>query len=394
MALESIQGSVPHGAESPRVRERTTRVLLTGGAGFIGSVLVRRLICDHSAMVVNCDKLTYAAVPAALREVEGHHGYHLERVDICNRRKMEQIFRDFRPTSVIHFAAETHVDRSIEGPLAFIRTNVFGTGVLLEVSSGYYRELNEAERATFRFHHVSTDEVFGSLPSEGPASGERDAYAPNSPYSASKASADHLVRAWHRTYALPVVITHGSNTFGPWQFPDKFIPVMIINALRGRSMPIYGTGENIRDWLYVEDHVEALWRVWCYGATGGSYNIGGGSELTNRQLAVRICRLLDRVLPDSPDRPHERLVTFVADRPGHDFRYALDTTKIRNELGWRPHYSFDEALERCVRWYIENRSWWEGILATKSQDGRLGLRKCGEPGYDGANDERYRSCGR
>lgn len=374
--------------------EHTTRILFTGGAGFIGSALIRTVVRNRAALVVNCDKFTYAAIPAALREVEGDPGYRLERIDICNRRGLEQIFRDYRPTGVIHFAAETHVDRSIEGPLAFIRTNLLGTGVLLEVSAGYYSELSAAERAAFRFHHISTDEVFGSLPSEGPAFSEGDAYAPNSPYSASKAGADHLVRAWHRTFAFPVVITHGSNTFGPWQFPDKFIPVMIINALRGRPMPLYGRGDNIRDWLFVEDHVEALWRVWCHGVTGDSYNIGGGSELTNRQVAIRICRLLDRVLPDSPHRPHERLITFVADRPGHDFRYALDTTKIRRELGWRPRYAFDDALERCVRWYIDNRPWWETTLAAKCQSARLGLRMCRERGYDGADNEGYRSSGR
>jgi dTDP-glucose 4,6-dehydratase len=372
----------------------TTCILLTGGTGFIGAALVRRLIRDENVMVVNCDKLTYAAVPAALQEIEGHPRYRLERVDICDRLRVEQIFRAYRPSGVIHCAAETHVDRSIEGPLAFIRTNVLGTAVLLEVSFDYYSRLSVADRATFRFQHVSTDEVFGSLSNKSPAFSEDDAYSPNSPYSASKAGADHLVRAWHRTFDCPVVITHGSNTFGPWQFPEKFIPVMIVNALRGQPMPIYGSGDNIRDWLFVEDHAEALWRVWCDGVTGDSYNIGGGCELTNREVGIRVCRLLDQILPDSPYIPHEQLITFVADRPGHDFRYGLNTTKIRRELGWQPRYGFDEALERSVRWYIQNRSWWESIIGTNGQNGRLGLRMCAESSYDGADNERYHSSGR
>jgi dTDP-glucose 4,6-dehydratase len=370
------------------------RILLTGAAGFIGAALVRRLIRDENVMVVNCDKLTYAAVPAALRQIEEHPRYRLERVDICDRRRVEQIFREYQPSGVIHCAAETHVDRSIEGPLAFIRTNVLGTAVLLESSFDYYSRLSSADRTGFRFQHVSTDEVFGSLSNTGLAFSESDAYSPNSPYSASKAGADHLVRAWHRTFDFPVVITHGSNTFGPWQFPEKFIPVMIVNALRGQSMPIYGRGDNIRDWLFVEDHAEALWRVWCDGVTGASYNIGGGCELTNREVGTRVCRLLDQILPDSPYIPHEQLITFVADRPGHDLRYALNTSKIRRELGWQPRYSFDEALEWSVRWYIQNRSWWESILTTDDPNGRLGLRMRGESNYGRADNERYYPSGR
>ncbi len=349
------------------------RIIVTGGAGFIGAALIRRIIRGGSTAVLNCDKLTYAAVPEALEDAGGDPGYHLSKIDICDRQGVESDFRSFRPTGIIHLAAESHVDRSIEGPLEFVRTNVMGTAVLLDVSYSYYRELNSAERADFRFHYVSTDEVFGSLePDAGPFT-ESSNYAPNSPYSASKAGADHLVRAWHHTLGLPTVVTHGSNTFGPWQFPDKFIPMMIICALRGKHLPVYGSGINVRDWLFVEDHAEALWEVFCRGAVGESYNIGGGCELTNRAAVIRICRLLDRMIRDSPFRPHERLIRFVADRPGHDRRYALDTAKLARELNWRPRHGFDQALESTIRWYMQNLPWWERILATSYGGGRLGL---------------------
>ncbi len=349
------------------------RVVVTGGAGFIGSALIRRLIRSGTAMVLNCDKLTYAAEPAALEEAANDPGYRLCRIDICDRRSVEAAFRDFQPTGVIHLAAETHVDRSIDGPLEFVRTNVEGTAVLLDVSFEYYRGLDARERAGFRFHHVSTDEVFGALDSDDPPVGEDARYAPNSPYSASKAGADHLVRAWQRTLGLPTVITHSSNTFGPWQFPDKFIPMMIISALRGCPLPIYGNGGNIRDWLFVEDHAEALWRVFRGGATGECYNVGGGSELTNLEVAQRICALLDGMVREAPLRPHRRLIRFVDDRPGHDLRYALDTARLRG-LDWQPRHDFDAALELSVRWYVEHRPWWERIMATTYRGARLGLR--------------------
>ncbi len=352
---------------------QSRRILVTGGAGFIGSALVRRLIRGGDTVVLNCDKFTYAAVPAALEETSRHPNYRLIKIDICDRRGVEAAFSDYHPTGVIHLAAETHVDRSIDGPLTFIRTNVLGTAVLLDVSYSYYCALNAAERANFRFHHVSTDEVFGSLDHEDMASTEGAPYAPNSPYSASKAGADHLVRAWHRTLGLPTITTHSSNTFGPWQFPDKFIPMMIISALRGRHLPIYGNGGNVRDWLFVEDHVEALWRVFCAGAIGESYNIGGSTELTNQAVAIQICRLLDWMVPGSPYRPHEQLIRFVPDRPGHDLRYGLDPAKLIRAMGWRPRLDFGKALELSVQWYIDKRDWWERILATSYEGARLGL---------------------
>jgi dTDP-glucose 4,6-dehydratase len=353
--------------------KRRQRILVTGGAGFIGSALVRRLIRTGGITVLNCDKFTYAAVPGALEETANDLGYRLCRIDICDRQSVESVFRDYHPDGIIHLAAETHVDRSIDGPLEFVRTNVLGTAVLLDVSNSYYRNLNQAQRQKFRFHHVSTDEVFGALNVIDAPFCEKSPYAPNSPYSASKAGADHLVRAWHRTLGLPVVMTHGSNTFGPWQFPDKFIPMMIISALRGEPLPIYGNGGNVRDWLFIEDHADALWQTFCAGTIGESYNIGGGSEFTNIAVAVKICQLLDRIHTESPYRPHEQLIRFVADRPGHDLRYALDTSKVRQELEWRPSRNFDSALELSVQWYIQNRPWWEQILKTSYRGSRLGL---------------------
>jgi dTDP-glucose 4,6-dehydratase len=357
--------------------EQPRRILVTGGAGFIGSALIRTLIRGGGTMVLNCDSFTYAAVPEALGETLNDGRYRVNKVDISDRQSVESSFREYQPTGVIHLAAETHVDRSIDNPLTFIRTNVVGTAVLLDVSCSYWRGLSASERAHFRFHHVSTDEVFGSLEFEDPAFTEDARYAPNSPYSASKAAADHLVRAWHRTLGLPTVVTHSTNTFGPWQFPDKFIPMMVISALRGRHLPIYGRGENVRDWLFVEDHVDALRRVFDGGTIGESYNIGGSRELSNYLVANRICRVLDYTVPDSPYRPHEQLIRFVPDRPGHDLRYALDPAKLARAMDWRPRYNFEEALELSVQWYVDNRDWWEPILSTSYEGTRLGLSAAG-----------------
>lgn len=348
------------------------KLLVTGGAGFIGSAVIRFVIRATNHDVVNLDKLTYAASPEALKDVQRSPRYRFEKVDICDGPAVLGALMAHQPDAILHLAAESHVDRSIDGPAEFVQTNIVGTYTLLEAALDYWRGLDEERRGRFRFHHVSTDEVFGSL---GPAGRftEASPYEPNSPYSASKASADHLVGAWYHTYGLPAVTSNCSNNYGPYQFPEKLIPLMIIKALKGEPLPVYGTGANVRDWLYVEDHARGLLAVLEHGRLGETYNIGGDSEITNVEMVRRICQLLDGLLPDSPHRPHERLIAFVPDRPGHDYRYAIDARKIRDELGWRPRETLATGLEKTVRWYLDNRGWWERILASRYRGERLGL---------------------
>ena len=342
-------------------------ILVTGGAGFIGSAIVRQLIRETGARVVNLDKLTYAAMPEALEECAENRRYCVVHGDVCDRALLAEVFEEHAPEAVIHLAAESHVDRSIDGPAAFLETNVLGTFALLEAARAWMA----GRRGGFRFLHVSTDEVFGSLGPADPAFSETTAYAPNSPYSASKAAADHLVRAWGETYGLPVVTTNCSNNYGPWQFPEKMIPVMITAAIDGAAMPVYGTGENVRDWLHVEDHARALRLVLERGATGRTYNIGGDAERNNIEVVRRICALMDARFPERA--PHEHLIRFVNDRPGHDRRYAIDARRIRRELGWAPERDFEDGLAATVDWYLGRESWWRGIRAGRYSGDRLGL---------------------
>ena len=348
------------------------RVLVTGGAGFIGSAVCRLFVGEFGATVLNVDKLTYAANLASLRALEGHRGYAFCQADICDRARMGQLIHEFDPDAVLHLAAESHVDRSIDGPAQFIRTNIEGTYSLLEATLAHWQGLTARRAARFRFHQVSTDEVFGSLGRTGKFS-ETTRYRPNSPYSASKAAADHLVRAWHATFGLPVVISNCSNNYGPYHFPEKLVPLAILKALHGETIPIYGKGENIRDWLYVEDHARGLFAILTEGRAGESYNLGGAAERTNMAVVTSICRLLDEMLPCSANRPHEGLITYVADRPGHDRRYAMNIAKISRELQWTPRESFDSGLRKTVAWYLENRWWWEPIWSRRYHGERVGL---------------------
>jgi dTDP-glucose 4,6-dehydratase len=348
------------------------KLLVTGGAGFIGSAVCRLFVGELGASVLNVDKLTYAANLASLRAIERNPRYAFHRADIGDRPAIAALLNSFQPDAILHLAAESHVDRSIDGPGEFIKTNIEGTYVLLEAAREYWRAL-PAERATgFRFHHVSTDEVFGSLGPDGSFS-ETSRYQPNSPYAASKAAADHLVRAWHETFGLPTVMTNCSNNYGPYHFPEKLIPLVILKALAGEPLPVYGKGDNIRDWLYVEDHARALHAVLTGGRPGESYNIGGDGECTNLEVVTAICGLLDELAPASPHRPHARLITFVADRPGHDQRYAMDAAKLRRELGWQPRESFESGLRKTVAWYLDNRWWWEPIWSQRYHGTRLGI---------------------
>jgi dTDP-glucose 4,6-dehydratase len=351
---------------------RIVRILVTGGAGFIGGAVVRQFITRTDATVINVDKLTYASSLEGLAAVEGNPRHHFEKIDICDADAVRAVFARHRPDAVMHLAAESHVDRSIDGPAAFIDTNIRGTFVLLEAALAHWQSLDASARDRFRFHHVSTDEVYGSLGPTGLFT-ETTPYQPNSPYSASKAAADHLVRAWHATYGLPVVVTNCSNNFGPFQHPEKLIPLVIMKALKGERLPIYGKGDNVRDWLFVEDHADALRLVLAKGRVGETYNIGGRNERTNLQVVTSICALLDELVPDSRHAPHADLITFVADRPGHDKRYAIDPNKIVRELGWKPAHGFDEALRLTVLWYIENRAWGEQEMARTGAGARLGL---------------------
>lgn len=340
------------------------KLLVTGGAGFIGSAVVRQAIRDgHS--VVNLDALTYAANPANVASVTNSPKYSFEHADIRDREALARIFAQHDPDAVMHLAAESHVDRSIDGPAAFIDTNINGTYALLEAARAHH-----ARRADFRFHHVSTDEVYGSLGPEGKFT-EETPYAPNSPYSSSKAASDHLVRAWGETYGLPILITNCSNNYGPFHFPEKLIPVVILNALAGRPIPVYGDGSNIRDWLYVEDHADALLTVVQHGQVGRTYNIGGENEARNIDLVTMICAILDELRPRP--QPHSRLVTFVTDRPGHDQRYAIDPTRIREELGWRPSVTLEQGLRLTVQWYLDNQEWWRPLQQRDGVGKRLGI---------------------
>jgi dTDP-glucose 4,6-dehydratase len=353
------------------------KILVTGGAGFIGTSIVRHLLQD-GASVVNLDKLTYAGSNPPLGTLGESGRYALEVADVADAAAVAAIFARHNPNAVMHLAAETHVDRSIDRPDDFIHTNLHGTFTLLEAARAYWQSLAAAERARFRFHHVSTDEVFGSLAPDQ-STDEVAPYRPNSPYAASKAGADHLVRAWHQTYGLPVVTTNCSNNYGPWQFPEKLLPLMILNAIEGKPLPIYGAGANLRDWLYVGDHAAALWLVLRQGQIGETYNIAGSEVRANLDLVRELCTILDEELPHSPHRPHARLISFVADRPGHDLRYAVDDAKLRRELGWRPTETLATGLRKTVRWYLGNRQWWEPIRDGIYRGERLGKAAAREP---------------
>jgi len=348
------------------------KYLVTGGAGFIGSAVVRRLIeaTDHIVLVV--DKLTYAGNLDSLRSVSASNRYAFEQADIVDAAAMRRIVTDFAPDIIMHLAAESHVDRSIDGPGEFIQTNVVGTFALLQAALNHFCALAEERRNSFRFHHISTDEVFGSLGADG-LFREDTPYRPNSPYSASKAASDHLVRAWHHTYGLPVVMTNCSNNYGPYHFPEKLIPLTIINALEGKPLPVYGNGENVRDWLHVEDHAEALLLVAERGRLGESYNVGGNSEHSNIAVVRMICSILDELVPDVSIGPRDKLISFVTDRPGHDARYAIDAGKIARELGWKPRHSFEQGLRETVRWYLDNKTWWERVRSGVYRGERLGV---------------------
>jgi dTDP-glucose 4,6-dehydratase len=347
-------------------------ILVTGGAGFIGSAVVRHLVGHSASHVVNVDKLTYAGNLDSLADVDRSSRYHFERVDICDAAAMQRVFEEHRPTGVIHLAAESHVDRSIDGPRAFVETNIVGTFVLLQEARRYWATLPSEAAARFRFLHVSTDEVFGSLGASGFFS-EETPYRPSSPYSASKASSDHLVRAWHETYGLPVLVTNCSNNYGPYQFPEKLIPLTILNAIEGRRLPVYGRGENVRDWLFVDDHAAALVAVLERGRVGETYAIGGQNERRNLDVVHAICDLVDELRPDESVGSRRSLISFVSDRPGHDLRYAIDSSKIGAELGWEPRETFESGLRRTVKWYLENEWWWSRVRSGRYRGERLGL---------------------
>jgi dTDP-glucose 4,6-dehydratase len=351
------------------MQDQPMRILLTGGAGFIGSALVRHLV-GEGADILNVDKLTYASNQASLASVEAAPQYRLLRADICDAHAMRAAFADFVPDAIVHLAAETHVDRSITGSAAFIQTNIVGTHVLLEAARDYRDALPSSRRDAFRFLHVSTDEVYGSLGAQG-LFAETTPYDPSSPYSASKAASDHLALSWYRTYGLPVLISNCSNNYGPYQFPEKLIPLVILNALEGRPLPVYGTGSNVRDWLYVEDHARALSLILRRGEVGRTYNVGGRNERSNIAVVERICAIMDELRPQHA--PHRRLINFVEDRPGHDQRYAIDASRLETELGWRAQEDFESGIEKTVRWYLDNPGWWQGLRQRVYGGERLGL---------------------
>jgi len=345
-------------------------IFITGGAGFIGSAVVRHLIASTDYRVVVIDKLTYAGNLQSLDSVSTHANFKFEQADICEQLKMEALFEQFKPTWVMHLAAESHVDRSINGPSEFIQTNIVGTYTLLEVAKKYWLALNQEQQSQFRFHHISTDEVYGDLEGTTDLFTEQTSYAPSSPYSASKASSDHLVRAWHRTYGLPVVVTNCSNNYGPFHFPEKLIPLVILNALAGKALPVYGDGLQIRDWLYVEDHARALVKVVFDGIVGETYNIGGHNEKTNIEVVKTICSILDELVPNKPNNivNYADLITYIKDRPGHDVRYAIDASKIQRELGWIPVESFETGIRKTVDWYLTNSDWIKNVQSGDYKD--------------------------
>ena len=350
-------------------------ILIIGGAGFIGSAVIRYIIRTTQNRVVNLDKLTYAGNLESLAEVSENDRYSFEQVDICDRAQLDRVFKAYQPDAVMHLAAESHVDRSIDGPAAFIETNVVGTYTLLEASRSYWKTLTEEKQAAFRFHHISTDEVYGDLESPENLFTESTPYAPSSPYSASKASSDHLVRAWQRTYGLPTLISNCSNNYGPYQFPEKLIPLIILNALEGKPLPVYGKGNQVRDWLYVEDHARALYEVVSRGVVGETYNIGGHNEKQNLEVVHTLCSLLEELAPEKPAgvARYEDLITYVQDRPGHDKRYAIDASKIQSELGWLPRESFESGIRKTVEWFLANSGWWQRVQDGSYQRERLGI---------------------
>jgi dTDP-glucose 4,6-dehydratase len=347
------------------------KILVTGGCGFIGSSVIRRAIKASGHELLNVDKMTYAASEAALESANGNPRHRLVKADIADAAAMRDCFAAFRPDAVMHLAAETHVDRSIDGPAAFVQTNVTGSFVLLEAARDYFAALPAGEKEKFRFHHISTDEVFGALGDGDPPFHEATPYDPRSPYSASKAASDHLVRAWGHTYGLPVIVSNTTNNYGPWQFPEKLIPLVLLNAIEEKQLPVYGDGKNTRDWLYVDDHAEALLKVVEHGVPGETYCIGASQPRRNIDVVKAICAILDAKLP-SPNGARERLITFVADRPGHDFRYEIDPAKAARELNWTAAHDFETGLAATIDWYLANRDWWEGIRAKKYQGQRLG----------------------
>lgn len=352
-------------------------ILVTGGAGFIGSAVVRHIIQNTQDSVVNVDKLTYAGNLESLTEVANNPRYAFEQVDICDRAELDRVFAQHRPDAVMHLAAESHVDRSIDSSGEFIQTNIVGTFNLLEAARAYWQQMPSEKRNAFRFHHISTDEVYGDLHGTDDLFTETTPYAPSSPYSASKASSDHLVRAWQRTYGLPAIVSNCSNNYGPRQFPEKLIPLMILNALGGKPLPVYGDGMQIRDWLFVEDHARALYQLVTEGVAGETYNIGGHNEKTNLEVVKTICALLEELAPEKPAgvARYEDLITFVQDRPGHDVRYAIDAAKISRELGWKPQETFESGLHKTVQWYLDNKTWWQNVLNGSYRLERLGTGK-------------------
>lgn len=350
------------------------RVLVTGGAGFIGSAVIRHLVTLPGWSVVNYDKLTYAGYLASLGSAAEQTNYKFIQGDICDGAKVLTVLREENIDAIMHLAAESHVDRSIDGPGEFIETNVVGTFRMLDAARIYWSELDEQKKSKFRFHHISTDEVFGDLPFDSGIFTEDTSYAPSSPYSASKASSDHFVRAWHETYGLPVVLSNCSNNYGPCQFPEKLIPLVTLNALEGKPLPVYGTGANVRDWLHVDDHAKALQMILASGETGQSYNVGGDAERTNLEVVETICDILDELRPQTAKASRRDLITFVTDRPGHDRRYAIDCSKIKRELGWQPEFSFEDGLRQTVQWYLDRSDWWEPLRQSRYSGDRLGKK--------------------
>ena len=349
------------------------KILVTGGAGFIGSAVIRHIIQNTNNQVLNIDKLTYAGNLESLKEVEKNQNYQFKQIDICDTEQITKAIEAFQPDAIMHLAAESHVDRSIDGPAAFIQTNIVGTYTLLEAARKYWMSLEAEAQQNFRFHHISTDEVYGDLESTTNLFTETTSYAPSSPYSASKASSDHLVRAWHRTYGLPVIVTNCSNNYGPYHFPEKLIPLVILNALDAKPLPVYGNGQQIRDWLYVEDHARALYKVVTEGIVGETYNIGGHNEKQNIEVVKTVCEILDELKPQANGQAYESLITFVKDRPGHDLRYAIDATKIQNALGWTPTETFETGIRKTVQWYLNNLDWCRRVQDGSYQRERLGV---------------------